>query len=61
MIKRKDDKSTWAIGGGILGGIGLDLLYHTYNPMAIPALTILGLGMGLMITSIISRDKGRAV
>ena len=59
--RARDDKSTWAIGGGILGGFGLGLLYHTYNPIAIPALTILGLGLGLMITSIISSDKGRAI
>lgn len=58
-INKKDDKSTWAIGGGILGGIGVGLLLHYYNPMAIPAFTLLGLGLGLVITSIISREKGQ--
>jgi hypothetical protein len=60
MKNKNEDKSIWAIGGGIIGGIGLGLLFHSYNSMAIPAFTILGLGLGLMITSIISGEKGRA-
>ena len=51
----EQDKSTWAIGGGVIAGLGLGLLLHYYTPFAIPALTILGLGLGLVVTSIISR------
>lgn len=52
-----DDKSSWAVGGGIVGGLGLGLLLHYTNPMAIPAFTLLGLGFGLFFTSLISRSK----
>jgi hypothetical protein len=51
MTEKIVDKSYWAIGGGIIGGIGLGLLFHNYIPMAIPAFTLLGLGTGLVITS----------
>lgn len=50
-----EDKSSWATGGGVVGGLGLGLLLHYYNPMAIPAFTLLGLGLGLVLSSIISR------
>jgi hypothetical protein len=56
MSEDGQDKSTWAIGGGLIAGLGLGLLFHYYIPFAIPAFTILGLGLGLVITSIISRN-----
>ncbi len=52
-----EDKSTWAIGGGLLAGSGIGLLFHHYNPLAIPGFMILGLGLGLVLTSLISRGK----
>ena len=58
MTNKKDDKSTWAIGGGVVGGLGVGLLFHYYNPMAIPAFILIGLGLGIVITSLISRKKG---
>ena len=57
MNSKKDDKSTWAIGGGTLIGIGVGLLLHWINPMAIPAFTLIGVGMGLLISSLLSRKK----
>jgi hypothetical protein len=57
MTTKKDDKSTWAIGGGVVGGLGLGLLFQYYNPMAVPGFLMLGLGFGLMMTSLISRER----
>jgi hypothetical protein len=51
-----EDKSTWAIGGGVLAGIGLGFIFQYISPMAIPGFLMLGLGVGLMVTSIISRN-----
>jgi hypothetical protein len=56
-MAKMDDRGSWAIGGGVIGGVGVGLLLHYYNPMAIPGFTLLGLGLGLVIASIISKDK----
>jgi len=53
---RKEDKSTWAIGGGVLMGIGAGFFFLRESPLIFVGCILLGLGLGLMITSIISRD-----
>ncbi|MHC4686336.1 MAG: hypothetical protein ACYTEW_18765 [Planctomycetota bacterium] len=55
----QEDKSTWAIGGGVLMGIGAGFFFLKESPFAFVACILLGLGLGLMITSIISSKKGR--
>jgi hypothetical protein len=56
-VRKKIDKSNWAIGGGIIEGLGVGLFMQYYNPMVVPAFTLLGLGIDLVMTSIISREK----
>jgi F0F1-type ATP synthase assembly protein I len=51
---RDNDKSTWAIGGGVLVGIGVGFFFLEASPMAFVGCTLAGLGFGLMVTSIIS-------
>jgi hypothetical protein len=58
MVNKKDDKSTWAIGGGILIGIGVGLFFLQVSPLAFVGSILTGLGLGLVITSIISSKKG---
>jgi len=55
---KKEDKSTWAIGGGILIGIGVGFFFLKESPLAFVGSMLSGLGLGLIITSIISRKKG---
>jgi len=55
---KKDDKNTWAIGGGVLMGIGAGFFFLEEFPLAFVACILLGLGLGLVITSIISRGRG---
>ena len=57
MTTKNVDKSTWAIGGGILMGIGVGFFFLRQNPLAFVGCILLGLGVGLIITSIISRRK----
>ena len=57
MEKKNEDKSTWAIGGTLLMGIGVGLLFVRTNPIAFVACLLVGLGLGLVITPIISREK----
>ena len=52
---KKEDKSTWAIGGGVLIGVGAGIFYIRTYPLGMVAFTLMGIGLGLIITSIISR------
>ena len=54
---KKDDKSTWAIGGGLLAGLGVGFFFVRENPLAFVGSLLVGLGLGLVITSLISRVK----
>jgi len=59
MTNKKDDKSTWAIGGGVIMGVGVGFFFlKTFGALAFVGSILLGLGLGLMITSIISSKKG---
>jgi hypothetical protein len=51
----KEDKSSWAIGGGVLLGIGIGFFFLRANTLAFVGSIMGGLGLGLIITSIISR------
>jgi hypothetical protein len=53
----KDDRSTWAIGGGLLLGLGVGFFFLKESPLAFVGSMLIGLGLGLMVTAIISRAK----
>ena len=48
------DKSTWAIGGGVLMGIGVGFFFLQQSAFAFVGCILAGLGLGLIVTSIIS-------
>ena len=52
------DKSTWAIGGGVILGLGVGLFFLQQSGLAFVGSLIGGLGLGLMITAIISSRSG---
>lgn len=52
--KMSDDKSTWAIGGGVMLGIGVGFFFLP-NALAFVGSIMAGLGLGLIATSIISK------
>ena len=52
---KKEDKSTWAIGGGVLIGVGVGIFYIRTYTLGIVAFTLIGIGLGLIVASIISR------
>ncbi len=54
MTDKKKDKSTWAIGGCLLIGIGVGFFFVRESPIALVGSTLIGLGIGLVITAIIS-------
>jgi len=57
MKHGKDDKSTWAIGGGLLLGLGIGFFFLRASALAFVGCMIAGLGLGLMVTSFISGGK----
>ena len=54
MTDKKDDKSTWAIGGGVLVGTGVGLFFLQTSALAFVGSILAGLGLGLVVTAIIS-------
>jgi hypothetical protein len=57
MTDKKDDKSTWAIGGGVLLGLGVGLFFLRTDALAFVGSILAGLGIGLFVTAIISNKK----
>ena len=53
----KNDKSTWAIGGTTLIGTGVGFIFLKESPLLFVASILIGIGLGLVITSLISREK----
>jgi F0F1-type ATP synthase assembly protein I len=54
---KKDDKSSWAIGGTTLIGIGVGFIFLRTSPLLFVASILIGIGLGLVIVSIISSKK----
>ncbi|MBN1930434.1 MAG: hypothetical protein JW786_02340 [Desulfobacterales bacterium] len=57
MTNIKDDKSTWAIGGCLLAGMGVGFFFLQESALYFIGSMFSGLGLGLVITSIISSKK----
>jgi len=53
-----DDKSTWATGGGLLMGLGAGFFFLRESALIFVGCILLGLGLGLMVTAILSKRKG---
>jgi len=52
--KKVQDKSDWAIGGGVLLGTGVGFFFLQQSVFAFVGSILGGLGLGLIVTSIIS-------
>jgi hypothetical protein len=57
-MNKGEDRSTWAIGGGVLIGLGTGFFFLQQSALIFVGCLILGLGLGLMVTTIISSKKG---
>jgi len=56
-VESKSDKSSWAIGGTTLIGLGVGLIFLKTSVLFFIASILIGIGSGLVITSFISRVK----
>ncbi|MGB5205926.1 hypothetical protein [Eudoraea sp.] len=54
MAADKKDKSSWAIGGTTLIGLGVGLFFLQTSPIWFVACLITGIGCGLVITALLS-------
>ena len=54
-IKPTEDRSTWAIGGGLLLGLGVGFFFLQQSALAFVGCLIGGLGLGLMVTAVLGR------
>jgi hypothetical protein len=54
MAEIKPDRSTWAIGGGLLLGLGVGFFFLKQSALVFVGSMIAGLGLGLITTSILS-------
>ena len=59
MTNKIDDKSSWAIGGTTIIGIGVGFIFLHTSALLFVASMMIGLGLGLVIAPIISSRKGR--
>jgi len=56
-VSNKLDKSRWAIGGGVLLGLGVGFFFLHQSALYFIGSLIAGLGVGLFATAIISKIK----
>ena len=54
---KKEDKSTWAVGGGLLIGLGVGFFFLPESALAFVGSMLAGLGLGLLIAALISKDR----
>ena len=57
MVTKKEDKSSWAIGGMTMIGIGVGLIFVQASPILFVASILIGIGIGLVISSFITVRK----
>jgi len=53
-MNKKDDKSTWVIGGTTLIGVGVGFIFLKTSALILVASILIGIGVGLVIASLIS-------
>jgi len=54
-----EDRSLWAVGGGVLIGVGTGFFFLRESPLAFVGCILLGIGLGLIVAAILSRVGGR--
>lgn len=52
-----NDKSSWAVGGGTLIGIGVGFFFLLKSPLLFVGSILIGIGLGLLIASFLKKEK----
>ncbi len=53
------DKSTWAVGGGLMLGLGVGFFFLEKSALAFTGCLIGGIGLGLLVTAAASTRTAR--
>ena len=59
-MSKPAQKSTWAIGGGLLMGMGAGFFFLQHSPLAFVGSMLFGLGIGLTISAFLARAEGQS-
>jgi hypothetical protein len=54
---RKFHKDSWAVGGGVLSGLGIGFFFLQQSALYFIGCLIAGLGLGLIVTALLSKWK----
>ena len=54
---KKQDKSVWAVGGGVMLGLGAGFFFLQTSALLFVGSILIGLGLGLIITAVISKSN----
>ncbi len=57
--ERTSDKSAWAIGGGVVAGLGVGLFLLKTSALFFVGSILAGLGIGMIATAVLSTRSGR--
>jgi hypothetical protein len=57
-VNKKNDKSTWIIGGTTLIGIGVGFIFRQTSAVLCVASILIGIGVGVVVASLTSKAKG---
>jgi len=57
MKNKIEDRSTWAIGGTTIIGIGVGFIFLQSSPLLFVASILIGLGVGLVIVPFIPKKN----
>jgi len=57
MSNEKEDRSTWAIGGGVIIGLGVGFFFLTQSALYFVGSMLFRLGLGILASSIISSNR----
>ena len=58
MADNKRDVSSWAVGAGLLVGLGVGFFFLETSALAFVGCMLIGLGVGLFAAAVLSRMKG---
>jgi hypothetical protein len=59
MENKKQDRSTWAIGGGVIIGLGAGFFLLPLSTLYFVGSLLIGLGLGIVASAMLSRKTNK--